>query len=1212
VANADYLYDNAINPADDAEKVARLMAPPPPPAPPAEDNPIVAFAKGLLSPLQGYGSGGASYTYGTSPATPNENASPIGNTAGRPIDYSPGLNAVSDFGRNLDNTFLVGGLKTPINDVGTILGIGAPQGLDPNTLIYEPSNDPRYASAPWVDPAGSGRYSSPQTAAASAALGDRTRAATNLFGTTVGGSEVKLAGPALGFFGNQVARRVVGPAASGLGSGVRGALDNPLAQRFATEEAGLGRVDLGLTGAAPNPAAVARETAPFTPGFMQTAEQRIAGAGVTQRQVSSELGLNLSKVDAPQSVKDYIVQTAKENAGFMDQRRGVVTIAEQNAAAAAHEIDIAKYAYLKPGTAMNAETLTSVFGAVVKKGKEVTGLQDIIRQEAAMGIVSKENQLRLLLATSEHQTLQRVYAGGRAEAGRSLRALQEVQNGLNAGQINNAYDRASAILGGNDKLGALVDTLQKIWTDPALDGVARETATYRFVQNLDNPKFFDRLYSFWLNSVLSGVKTHVVNVTGQGALMFADISSKTLSAGIEVTSTVGGLRRPREVFFSEALAGPFGAIMGLPRGFRMAGQMLKNGVTAEQVNKFVETGRLGSREVNAGLLNIPTRLLGAEDQVFYATGYSRGLYEKAANIAASERQSILNGNFGTRMADLLSNPTDAMMTYADEMGKRAGLRSDPGKINAAVLKLRDINVLPESITKYTGEFQPLRYVIPFVNTPTQLVKIGAEYSPFGLTKLITAKGGQRSDILARSLLGSTGMAILASKYADGNITGGAPTNPAERDAFYASGKLPYSIKLGNEWVSFERLEPIATPLKWTAALMDVVKQNPGKPVDVVAGKMVGALARSLSDSTYFSGFSDLIDAIDDPERSAPKFLARIAGGFVPRALTTAVQATDKYIRDPEGIIEQIESTLPFLNDRVHPRTTNYGEPALRSEGKQGIAGYFSPVDFNTAQVDPITQRLQQYRLPESFDANGVQIPARAMLVGAVGQDIAAYKLNSDEGRSYQQYAGQATYNMLGKLFNDKIPYDGKPFSALDEPNQVRAIRKTIADARQVGRAQVADEIMHSATTDDQRQRAADMRVSTIGSRKDRAQYIEGLKASGNLSPAVASYLDQHRDKGEPSTAEYLRAAPLVREYLAMPPYRIGDAAEWERLKVVRAAASKYAQTIPHPPGITEAQLYMRVDPAGAALLHRYSSPLASNPNRERLLRANPWLEPFLG
>jgi len=39
------------------------------------------------------------------------------------------------------------------------------------------------------------------------------------------------------------------------------------------------------------------------------------------------------------------------------------------------------------------------------------------------------------------------------------------------------------------------------------------------------------------------------------------------------------------------------------------------------------------------------------------------------------------------------------------------------------------------------------------------------------------------------------------------ITGQAPTSPTERDQFYREGKQPFSIKIGDKWVSYQQLEP---------------------------------------------------------------------------------------------------------------------------------------------------------------------------------------------------------------------------------------------------------------------------------------------------------------------------------------------------------------------------------------------------------------------
>jgi len=946
-------------------------------------------------------------------------------------------------------------------------------------------------------------------------------------------------------------------------------------------------------------------------GFRPTEVGPTTGSGKPRE----NLGENIDKIDTNPATKDYIEEVAKTNDGFEAQRRGVVTTAETQAAAAKIEVDAQKYAYLQPGTALNAEQLVAVRGAMIAKGEEVTKLQEIIALERGAGSVSKENQLRLLAAAAEHQTLQRAFAGARAESGRALRIQREVGTALQQGNVAGAYDRAAALLGGQQNVSGLMDRLQRIWTDPALTAIERDAATYRFVQNLDEAKFFDKIDEYWINAVLSSPVTHTVNVTGQTALQLAEIASKTVSAAVEAVTTLGGKLRPRERFFSEALVSPFGAVAGLGDGFRRAGLMLKHGIDPGDIQKFKEGGRVRAGQALEGtagnILNIPTRILGAEDKVFYGVGYSRGLYESAARIAAREKKSLValnptQSDFAKRVGELLQKPTDEMRTYADVVGRRAGLRSEPGKFTKKIIDIRDTGKEIGGL----GEFRPLRYVVPFINTPMQLVKIGAEYSPLGFAKVITAKGGERSDAIARAVMGSTAMGFFAQQYGLGSITGAAPTDIAERDAFYASGKIPYAVKLGDKWVEFGRLEPVATPLKWTALAMDAAKKDPNQPFDVLATKMGFSVAKSMEDSTYFAAIGDLVDALADPSK-ADRFLSRIATGFIPAAERAAVQTQDSYLREPKGIVQQIEAVLPIVNENVPIRQTVYGQPVERTEGKQGIAGLVSPVNFQTERTDPITQKLATYKLPENLDANGNPLPARGLLVGKVSASVASFQLNTEEANRFQRYAGQAHYNLLDKLFTDKLPYDGKSFSKLAYEDQVRAIRKAGSDAHDVGAAQLADELEAKATNSGQVSRAAQMRLTTLSTIKDKAYYLEGLKTKGKLDGSVAAYIDSRRGKGDPTTAEYVRAAPLVRQYIATPPFTIGNPTEWEALKVAKKAASDYAKKNPPPPGMSEWQWLYRVDPKSAELVRKYTYAWVPNAKRTELRRRYPFIERFV-
>lgn len=176
-------------------------------------------------------------SFGGQNGTPQWFLDPNGNpTLNRPgLDFSntspvapPPLSGLGAFGNNIDNTPILGAIKPmitqPIQDVATIGGSFIPG--DPFGITSPgPENLP-----------GSANKFQPSAA---------ERASTDLFGMGQGNAELGLAAPAISALGQQAALR--GGAAVG-----RVAADvAPKLGEFSREEAGLGRVDLGLSGGKP-------------------------------------------------------------------------------------------------------------------------------------------------------------------------------------------------------------------------------------------------------------------------------------------------------------------------------------------------------------------------------------------------------------------------------------------------------------------------------------------------------------------------------------------------------------------------------------------------------------------------------------------------------------------------------------------------------------------------------------------------------------------------------------------------------------------------------------------------------------------------------------------------------------------------------------------------------------------------------------------------
>src|SRR5690606_2796056 len=80
-------------------------------------------------------------------------------------------------------------------------------------------------------------------------------------------------------------------------------------------------------------------------------------------------------------------------------------------------------------------------------------------------------------------------------------------------------------------------------------------------------------------------------------------------------------------------------------------------------------------------------------------------------------------------------------------------------------------------------------------------------------------GGARRDMaMARALLG-TGFAYTMFEAAkNGLITGSAPSDPAKNRYLRANGWQPYSVKVGDKWISYARLDPFSTTISVAADL----------------------------------------------------------------------------------------------------------------------------------------------------------------------------------------------------------------------------------------------------------------------------------------------------------------------------------------------------------------------------------------------------------
>ena len=225
-------------------------------------------------------------------------------------------------------------------------------------------------------------------------------------------------------------------------------------------------------------------------------------------------------------------------------------------------------------------------------------------------------------------------------------------------------------------------------------------------------------------------------------------------------------------------------------------------------------------------LSAPGKALRAEDGFFSTLNEYQAAYSMAYRQAAQEGVKGWD-NLADRVTDIIRNPTEVFLEEVQRQGKYRTFQSEGG-IADSVARLRD--KLPAS-----------KLIVPFVRTPINMTKFVLERSPVGFIGMgadLATKGGREAlrgkgagdlaDRMSRATLGSVAMGGLYAWAQDGNLTGKAPADEAERDAFYRQGKQEYSFKSPHdgEWHSYKAMMPFSPIIATAADVVQLKKDSP--------------------------------------------------------------------------------------------------------------------------------------------------------------------------------------------------------------------------------------------------------------------------------------------------------------------------------------------------------------------------------------------------
>ena len=761
-----------------------------------------------------------------------------------------------------------------------------------------------------------------------------------------------------------------------------------------------------------------RDPQKFEPHLQPIYEQAIKA--INKQKPGFAANIRLSNLRTSDQVKELIRETARSAAGRIEgQRRGEVPFAQTKAMARelireGHmtEKDLID---MKKGTALNDAELKAARSILVSVSEDRAKALDEFRKDD-----SKENLLRVMEVVERQRAVQAAVSGATAEAGRALNSMKIAAEALKS---RSARDKALDELGG-DITEEMIRRLAQIPPDDFI-------AMNKFVR--DHTKFttIEKLNSYWIANILSGWQTHA-------RVAFSNIVWATTQLGIRplrglIDAPVSRLMgTERKYYAGETLPAMVGWFEGIPEGLRKAIFIMQHGYNLDDTSGEIVTDVKAPRyyEFPGGLknpFNYPGRALMAAHNLFRVTS----LESELAAIAA--RKAIRSGGvsptlgqsrYQKQYARERANPEVEDVEAAQKFARYTAFLDKPDKFSQLMIRIREWRV-PENYAAIGG-VKPLRFVVPFINLPWNVLKAGVEVTPAGALKFLSKDArnqpGKAADIISKALFGAAVMGAAAILAMNGKLTGPAPKDPGKREEFYRLGKKPYAFRVGDRWYPYLRWSgPFGVAIAVTAAWYDKYDADGTIPSTERLTNAASAVGRATFDQSYFVGIANMLDSIREGKASTTKFLADIATGFVPFSgmQRNIVQQTDIQ-RIAKSIPEKVASGIPVLSKTLSPQRDIFGRTS-----EQGITG--------TASKDPVDLELERIGIHPEPLKDKITIKPIEFELSPKGEDF------------YTRTTGRLLYKMLAETMKSE-EYTG----ATDFVKQ-KYVEREVGRVREAGR-----------------------------------------------------------------------------------------------------------------------------------------------------------------
>jgi hypothetical protein len=522
--------------------------------------------------------------------------------------------------------------------------------------------------------------------------------------------------------------------------------------------------------------------------------------------------------------------------------------------------------------------------------------------------------------------------------------------------------------------------------------------------------FRDKMAELVINSYVSALGTPAVN------LISALVKAPLLVAERALIS----LFPNNDVKLGESVALMRGFFDGLAEGVSFAKQGWVEGMPLDtRLNTDVMAGfgkGASSGPIERGfapVVTAPTRAGVFVDEYSKAVFRRMQLNAKAYRISRALPEKKLDGLTRDEMYNKLrtvdiGDPTKVGNTRAwQEQLRKLSPDLAEELINFAKIQTfqGDLGKLGNNLLRVRAENPEITLIVPFIKTPINILKDAASYlgaASFSKT-LRKDLGLTQQEATARVLLG-TGIATMAGwQVASGNITGSYPKEAGKREALIAQGIPEYSVKIGDRWYSYARMEPVASVLGIFADSAETWYNYMGQPskdreLEKLASDFVLGVTKNLASKTFLEGINGMLQAIHDPDRYGGSFLNGFASVLVPGAIAQFARGTDPVQRDVQSFADAMQNRIPGLRTDLPVKYDILGQERVNpAYGLMGTLGVATREVTDTPLTNELSRVKFQYSAPD--------------------RKLGNVELSQEDYAKYSKLSGDIVNQQLEKIIN---------------------------------------------------------------------------------------------------------------------------------------------------------------------------------------------------